>query len=209
MSFLYSNLRFGRPVLQTFTRRFSAETVKPVVTAATVADEGAKDSWYVLSGFSRSVHRNDLESLLGDIRPTKVDPLLDNRFFASGLYALQMPAAQFEQLRTQLLANFKHKYKLSDDMSEYQRYVKASDLRIDAKTVRVRGYRPQIPKQHLQYIYNKYNLRRHEPVRVIKRHDQPICLLHFHTIHDAEQFVAEKGMDTVEERELVMFHYQA
>jgi hypothetical protein len=84
-----------------------------------------------------------------------------------------------------------------------------SELKIDSKTVRVRGYRNIIPAKQLYYLYNNFNLRRREPVRVMKVDEQVLCFLHFLTPQDAERFVAEKGHDKIEEREVAAFHYQA
>jgi len=226
MSLFYSTIRStSRTAVSVWGRRFSSETTAaaaatvptPAPAASTTNtphnnttnQHDGKQLWCVISGFSRSVHRIDLENVLGDIRPLRIEPLLDPRYYPSGLYALQLQPKQYEQLNKHLLLSYKHKFKLTTDANEWKKYHRASELKIDSKTVRVRGYRHQILPQRLFYLYNNFNLRRREPVRIMKREEQYVCLLHFLTTEDAERFVAEKGVDTVDEREVGMFHYQA
>lgn len=205
MSFLCSTLRLGKISLQPFGRRFSVDAVKPAADA--VKEDRA--SWYILSGFSRAVHRLDLDSVLGDVRPLKVEPLLDSKFFTSGHYALQLRSDQHDSLKAQLLENYKHKFKLQKDGNEYRNYYRYSEFKIDSRTVRIRGYRNNIPPKQLYYLYNNFNLRRREPVRVIKVGEQILCFLHFLTPQDAERFAAEKGHDKIDDREVAAFHYHA
>lgn len=120
--------------------------------------------WYVLHGFSPFVSRVDLELVLGSVKPSKVDPLLDEKLYPLGKYGLLLPPPTAASLREALREKYGKRFFLTEShlVKPWQR---CSFYGISNATVRCSGMMRDLTIEALAAPFEKFDLRKDGFVR--------------------------------------------
>lgn len=168
--------------------------------------------WYSIGGFSRFASRKDLEMVLGDLQPLKVDPILDSQLYASGRWAVLLQVPNPHVLRG-LLA--KNNPKATCSMLNKEDFVKlrmASSCGITNCSVRFRNIPCEVGIEELRYFLQEFKLEE-GPNDILPFHQEKSAKAFNHFIvkfanpDEAERVVLEKCFTMIEGTPVQMFWY--
>ena len=136
--------------------RLTVTTAARTVDKTTLAKEKAQ--WCILSGFTRFASRQDLNLVLGDVKPLNIDPVLDANIFSTGRYALKFGSTQeVLLLGNHIKGTFPGRYELkSATQKEVSVLTRASQYSISDCTIRLRYVQPKVTIQDLACLFEDF-----------------------------------------------------
>ena len=170
-----------------------------------------KTEWYGVGGFTRFASRRDLEMCLGDIKPLRVDPILDVNMCSSGKWAVLLPITNCSIVKN-IIAGKNPKATCAPlKKDDFNGLRLASKFGISDCTVRFRNVPSEVGIDELRFFLQDYTLidgpLAITPVQFERRQPFNQYLINFTTSEDAERVVLEKCFTLLEGAPVQMLWY--
>ena len=170
-----------------------------------------KTEWYGIGGFTRFASRRDLEMCLGDIKPLRVDPILDVNMCSSGKWAVLLPITNFNTVKTIIFGKNPKATCAPLTKDDFNALRLASKFGITDRTVRFKNVPSEVGIDELRFFLQDYSLvdgpLAITPVQFERRQPFNQFLINFTTSEDAERVVLEKCFTLLEGAPVQMLWY--
>lgn len=217
----FGTIRCNQRIYRNFSEVAATELAAATAaagTAGTATGENIHEyksvaaEWYSIGGFSRFASRKDLDMVLGDLQPLKVDPILDVQLYACGKWAVLLQVPTPHILRG-LLA--KNNPRATCTMLNKEDFVKlriASSCGITNCSVRFRNVPSEVGIEELRYFLQDFKLEQ-GPNDILPFHQERSgkafnhFIVKFANPEEAERVVLEKCYTMIEGTPVQMFWY--
>lgn len=168
--------------------------------------------WLALSGFSRYSVRKDLNMLLGDIKPSHVDAVLDPSAAPLGQWIIQLNASDLKPLQSRIIACKELRVTIKQiTEAELNNMTTATRFGITPSTLRIRNLPQEIGEEELRFFFQGYKLRK-DPFSLFTDHlgqrRTDFLFVHFESPDEAFRAYIQKNNQILLGKNIVFISYR-